>query len=521
MKPRTCIVAGYALAFLVVIPATILPLAMIDCSRRNTFVERPDWSVSKRALEMAVMGADSYCKGRQALAGNVLHLAAWHGYQEVMYGHKVNPLEVQFRFALEPNSYLLFIFGRDWLYDAPGGAYRALRFSRSIRKPSACLTISAEGEFLEKKALAIPGLTSDDWNDCRIVFGPSELQLQINRSAVLTVPAGATGKQYLGFRGGERRCDVDDIVVRQQDGAQTVEEHFGDWREVLANVPRMTPYVLAALVLTAVIAFVRTRRTQPTLVTTLWLGIAGMACAWLMLIFQSESIVARYPVVSPRLQQKERQFVDTHMDETRAQIEAGYAKDPAREIERVIFLGASQAWGAGATKRQDTFVARLEAMLNERFADGRRFQCLNAAVLGSNAMRMGPFYRDFLVQFEHKWLVMNFGVNDEGNDTLRENLLAIIRVAREHGVRPILCVEALSPEYAPDGPRRSEDIRAVARESDVPLIELHGALAERQDDGILWWDFVHMTSFGQRLVAEQLADFIASVMARGSTPPLG
>jgi hypothetical protein len=31
-------------------------------------------------------------------------------------------------------------------------------------------------------------------------------------------------------------------------------------------------------------------------------------------------------------------------------------------------------------------------------------------------------------------------------------------------------------------------------------------LAERADDGFLWWDWVHLTSYGQELFAEFLVD---------------
>ena len=46
----------------------------------------------------------------------------------------------------------------------------------------------------------------------------------------------------------------------------------------------------------------------------------------------------------------------------------------------------------------------------------------------------------------------------------------------------------------------------MAADHEVPVIDLHGYLVERKDAGFIWWDFVHLTTFGQRLVADKLAD---------------
>jgi hypothetical protein len=47
-------------------------------------------------------------------------------------------------------------------------------------------------------------------------------------------------------------------------------------------------------------------------------------------------------------------------------------------------------------------------------------------------------------------------------------------------------------------------MREIGKEFDVPVIEMHDYLSRHYDDGFLWWDFVHMTSFGQKLFAKYL-----------------
>ena len=42
----------------------------------------------------------------------------------------------------------------------------------------------------------------------------------------------------------------------------------------------------------------------------------------------------------------------------------------------------------------------------------------------------------------------------------------------------------------------------------VPIISLHSHLSNRDiyDSGIIWWDVVHMTSYGQQKAAEFIAN---------------
>jgi phospholipase/lecithinase/hemolysin len=48
------------------------------------------------------------------------------------------------------------------------------------------------------------------------------------------------------------------------------------------------------------------------------------------------------------------------------------------------------------------------------------------------------------------------------------------------------------------------------------VIDRHAYLAERRDRaGFVWWDFLHPTSFGQRLVARKLAGDLPPVLGLG------
>lgn len=63
--------------------------------------------------------------------------------------------------------------------------------------------------------------------------------------------------------------------------------------------------------------------------------------------------------------------------------------------------------------------------------------------------------------------------------------------------------EANSIERRSEAPLHAT-MRRVAEERGIPIADVHGALARQYDRGFLWWDPVHPTSLGHRLIAETL-----------------
>ncbi|NLF58939.1 MAG: hypothetical protein GX580_15020 [Candidatus Hydrogenedens sp.] len=180
-----------------------------------------------------------------------------------------------------------------------------------------------------------------------------------------------------------------------------------------------------------------------------------------------------------------------------------------------MFLGTSQTWGVGATLRTETFVSRLEPLLNQNRPPDRRLLALNGAVPGSISPFLAGHYRDFLAGYEHSWLVVNLGVNDTDPEILRENLRDIVHTARSNGVKPIFCMEALSIETRADGLKRGFVVLEVAEELGIPVFNLHEAVRNAQDDGLFWWDSVHPTSYGHRRIAEVLLPFLQPLLEDG------
>jgi len=102
-------------------------------------------------------------------------------------------------------------------------------------------------------------------------------------------------------------------------------------------------------------------------------------------------------------------------------------------------------------------------------------------------------------------------MNDLHNPDFYEDLSAFVRYLLDAGVDVLLTAEPITLEWRPALPTHAV-LLEVAREWGVSGYDLHGHHATHHDSGFLWLDFVHATSYGQRLMAAYLATEICALL---------
>jgi lysophospholipase L1-like esterase len=192
---------------------------------------------------------------------------------------------------------------------------------------------------------------------------------------------------------------------------------------------------------------------------------------------------------------------------------------------RVVFLGSSQTWGAGATRRADTFVACLGRMLEARRApDAAPIKAINAGVVGYTTTTMAARYIAEISLLRPDVTVVDMGNNDPDAPQLGRQLDALAAFNEARGIRTVFILEANTLEGSPsDQPedwgrlhRNHRAMRDVAARRGIAVIDLHHALLEHQDEGFIWWDKVHLTSFGNALAADLLYPAIEREVRQGT-----
>ena len=103
--------------------------------------------------------------------------------------------------------------------------------------------------------------------------------------------------------------------------------------------------------------------------------------------------------------------------------------------------------------------------------------------------------------------MINLGTNGM-NDELASGLSGFLEINRSHHISTVLILEPNSPEIETTMITEKHQImRVLGAREHMPMLDLQAYLSDPSVDrsGALWWDFVHLTSYGHSLVAKWLS----------------
>jgi lysophospholipase L1-like esterase len=188
---------------------------------------------------------------------------------------------------------------------------------------------------------------------------------------------------------------------------------------------------------------------------------------------------------------------------------------------RVLFIGSSQTLGAGARDLEDTFFVRVHRYLSAAISPKFRLESLNLAVSGYRAEDLLRDYKSRYRDFEPDLVVINLSFNDRGSpENFAAAMAEFLDLNGAAGIKTILLEEAHSPDTAsPKGFFANHQVlRRLGQKYRVPVLPLHDFLGEstRLGNGPLWWDQVHLTSYGHEVTAAWLAPQVLNISSSGS-----
>lgn len=469
---------------------------------QNTLHNNGNWTSTKMVVGKGLMGAISFVTTRTALHRNRLNLDAWHGFQEVLFKEEIDLEEMEFDFLLEEEAYFSFLF--------KGGlsGYSGIRISRSERFDSIFFTAAPDGEFLAKRRIDIPSL-GGGWSHFRFIRRKGECDVHVNGDRVIQGEACAPGKQIIGFRGGLNPCLIDDVTIKIKGSEEVIRDDFSNRKGSL----RLLGIAFAILcgmygLLLALLYRIHGRLRAPPVFYALALSVPLFLLGGMFFATDYLYISARHPL-----------RVDFHGYETTIEderqvlekIQRQYPRENRTGICRIMFIGTSQIWGAGAFGEEGTAVRLIEEMLRARLGPDMPLECINTGISGARSRRLLALYRDQWIEWEPRLTVINLSCNDKDSGIFAESLRAFASLNRSRGIETLFVLEPISVEKPSGIIRGNHDVmRKVAASEGIPFVDLHGILAQRYDSGFLWWDFVHLTPFGQRLFAEELLPALQS-----------
>ncbi len=464
----------------------------------NTLTENGKWVSTKTTLEKGVMGAYAYIQGLQALAGNRLNLGAWHGYQELIYRHEADLEFLECDVLLEPQTYINVIFNKQET------RYSGIRLSVDQRYPSLYFQARASGEFTKKVPLPALELQENNWHHAKLHFDEDGFSLFLDGKEQGTFIEDIPEKQFFGFRGSYLDSFVDNILIQPRH-SQTIRESFDNRGNALSIT------VFAIMILGLVNALCASplllikKKRKEILFTIVLINIVLIPLGTFVYGYQYVT-EKYYPDVDETLEMQEKAFKQMTKAEMVRRIVNTYSQKPEEHTYRILVLGSSQTWGAGAAQKGDPFVEVLENLLNTHLQPaGMQVECINGGLSSGDSADILSLYKKEWIGLHPHMVIINLSNNDRKLDPFRKNMTELVAFSLEQGIQPVLVLEANSIEVGDRGLLIKHDVlRSLGNVRQIPVIDMHSHLLQFYDHGFLWWDVVHLTSFGQQLAAFKL-----------------
>ncbi len=485
----------------------------------NTLDNNGNWESTKTGLERGLLGAYSFMSGRQTLAGGALRLDAWHGHNEVTFvAEPVETERIELDLRLAEQAYLTIFFDR-----VPGESWEGVLLSTMHRFRSRTFEAAPSGGFLGWTPLVTRVVAPEEKLRIRIELGADRIEIFVDDVSYGEYERAIGARPgTFGFRAGHQRVIIDNVVAVQADGSRWVDSF-----DQPAGSNRVILGVVLALLLANLGLFLLLKRVTQSegliLAFTLLMVNATLLAVSALVFFFVLMRADRYLFAPDDLSEQEAYFRKGAADVVMAQIREQHPTSPADGAFRILFMGGSQTWGAGATREEDVFIPILEEMLNEAArrnaaesgTEPTRFECINAGFSAHKVMDLVPLLDELLPSVRPDMVVLNVSSNDKGNSHFAKPLRRLVRMSLEAGASVVFVLEANSLESLTRGlTARHAEMTEVASAFDLPVIDMHGYLASIRYAGFLWWDHVHLTDFGQRLMAERLLEELSPLLSR-------
>jgi lysophospholipase L1-like esterase len=568
---RSLIVIGCILWIVFVVEAT----QFIQYSR-NVLLTNGQWISSKPLMQMEVMGAPQFMKTRNALFRNQLHLGEWHGFNEVSLKERVEPAAIEYRFRLSRGAYIYFIFDRSPSRHSgirlsrnvkfPSMFYQADRLNKFVSRTALDLTPSGLSDGWHNLVLSFgSGQVIANLDGAALASMPVKSEgPQIIGLRGGSLPADVDSVRITGKDG---RMLLDDSFSNRRHywtilAAVAVVSFVVIGLTTVPVLRRHSPYEFKLAVFRCLMGL-----GVAIMVLSLLFGfdyffwssrylykdyLPGGAHAFAVNV-QIEALrqklflypkgvnafpldkelsaaITRWdgdhrldggrfhrgkPIIFREIVRytREHPMVPEFLDEGQVR---GLPPKSDRTI-RVAFLGTSQTYGAGAERISETFVARCHGLLAQALGD-ISVETYNFSISGSNSTELLRKYAESWRFARPDLLLINLSTNDEKIDTLTANLPTLTQQTRATGGRVVFLLEPNAAEVDHRYLQRKHSaVQRLGQELGVPVWNLDRYMSSDPvyDSGMMWWDFVHLTSYGHGVVAEWLAPQMLAMIRSG------
>ena len=473
----------------------------------NTLYENGNWVVTKTRLKKAVVGSYGFLVSRATLSGEYLDLSRWFGYQEVIYREALGIREITFDFFLAKDSYMVFIFNKD------EDKFSGIRISSDNLYKNLYFICKKSGEFINKQELKDVSIRVNNWQNLRIVFDQNNLSLYINKNLFGVFNTTLLPYQRFGFRGGKNKALIDNIFIRLRNSKQVIVERFDKpYRKAL---PLLITFILSANIGVGLFFYIISKYHLALIARRLiTFNLMGVVVLTLWLTFDYFYVSKQYPIwknLKVTIPQGLRSDVEDYWRFSKKEfilssIKNKYAYAPAIDTYRILFLGSSQVWGAGASEEKEIFVNKIQSKFNELNYGGIKYECINAGISGFDIKETVNFYINELPRINPGIVVFILPLNKLDINSVPV-LNQLIQFNNSLKIKTFILLGCVSPEYYRTT-FSAYILEELLEKHNLKIVNLNEYFLKDYDLGLIWWDYAHLTDFGQSLLASYVYGII-------------
>ena len=474
----------------------------------NTLANNRNWQITKNQLFKPGEDGNDFEKKLPALAQNALNLSAWRGWHEVILKEPIAWKKLSLHYLPGKNSYLYVIFHKS------DKDFSAIRISYSPLYRSALISAKYTGEFTEDIPISIPQLEGSNWQELTLKKSESSSQIVevfYNEELIATYNTATSTDGNIAFRAGKEEILIDDIQLENNDNQIVFNENFNGLNHFWLNLLISVIVLVLIDILFYLILKHKTNLFKLIVQLNFAIFIVLFIINLILFIFNSQ-LRSRYPSTDT-ISDIEEAIWQKKADE---ELLASY---PIKDVNqtRIMVVGSSQTAGEGTSLEGEDFVSQFERLLNQNFSNfHQKFEVINLGREGQTSQTLFTHFQNQWLELKPDVVIVNLSSNDEEYEdgTNFENALKnFIKMSKKHHFKLIFVAEAVSIEHR-DNLKTHQTMQEIAEKNQITFIDMHNELINHQDEGIIWWDFVHPTSFGYKLIANHLYESLKEDLGR-------
>lgn len=470
--------------FLLIFTSTLIGILLnvVNINFKKKLSNHEEWISHKQTFEEYIKGSSSFSNSRSSLYRNKLNLGKYYGHNEVYLKDYYDFDTISLDYELDHNGYLDLFFLKN--IDGRLG----IRLSKNPDIRSLFFLEQSDGLFLEKKPLNI-SFDPPASGSIKIRIDYKKIEIFINDIKFKLDHERNSDYSFFASRGCHSICNIDNVILSKGNNI-VFREDFSPYEKPQLNYL----YFLYSFLFSLTIVQLLKQKIGTRIIRVSTYTLISVFLIDFFIFSNAYKKDAFDPFSFNQKSIKE--------------LKSNYTE----ETYDLIFIGTSSTRGVGATKKSLSYFEQIKKKLQEHFS----LSIANFSVNGSNEFLVDNYLKHwkeyspklvvFIVHPEFLDLGEYLKIINSDDDKNRKFII-ILRPIPYH-----LKKDILSRKLEINLKRDLQMLREKSKKrfNNIRVVDLFNSLDNYYSSGHLFWDDIHYSDYGHKIISEKYSDQIIS-----------